>query len=461
MKKVKSVIIIISLIACLTGIIMTSSIPAQEKPAASILSIVNNVQAKSQGKWEQAYKGMELNYGSQIKTLEDSKAMIIFNDGTQMKLDSSTTIAINKKEEIQKSQVGIIELITGTIWSKIRPTNEGTTPVFEVKSPTGTCAVRGTEIAMRVNKDNKENFYTTLTVISGEAEFGNQNGKSLVPAKCQSSAYKETAPTKPVQLSQKQIDSEISWINFGNPRIMVLVEEINLEKPTFVSEMESQINTQLTDSHYHVIDPGQVDTIRESDEAKKAISGDEAAAATLGKRFACDVTVAGKVETIFISEQKSGENSQIVCEARCDIKVIVTDTAQLLFSRKLKAEGTSLSREAAGIRAIENISKKIADDLICEIPMGYITAEKGRRATQIIVENCSFTERDKIIEFLKTIPDAGGKIYPRTFENSIAIIDVEYNGTSEALVHEIQKIQGIKIEITGVTMNRITIKVIK
>lgn len=445
------------LIATFLVTAISGELCAAEK-AGAIFSVVNTVQAYRSNGWINCYEGMELYYGDQIKTLENSKAMLIFNDGTQLKLDSETTVNLTKKEE---EKIGIIEMITGAIWSKIKPQEDGTSPALEIQSPTSVCAIRGTEVAMRLDGDDQQNLTTTLTVISGEVEFKNDHGKTLIPASSQSVAMVNSAPTAPVVLTKEQINQEIAWIDFGNPRVMVLVQELNLGEANLVSEMESEINTQLTDSHYHIIDPSQVDTIRETDEAKKAITGDELAAATLGKRFGCDVTVSGKVETMFISEQKTDENLMYVCEARCDIKVIVTDTAQLLFSKKLKAEGTSLSKEAAGIRAMENISAQIANDLVWEIPQGYMTTYKGQRATQLIISNCSFTDRDKIIEFLKSIPDVNDKVFPRTFENSIAIIDVEYNGTSEDLVHEILKIESLKIEVTGLTMNRIEIQVIK
>ncbi len=448
-------VIFLLVIFCLTCLPASSG-----EKAASILSTVNRVEFNRGSKWEQATSGMDLYFGDQLRTLDDSKVMLIFNDGTQTKLDSNTTVTLKKKEN-QQNQVGIIEMITGAIWSKIRPTEEGKTPVFEVQCPTATCAVRGTEIAMRVSKDSKENFKTTLTVINGEAEFSNQNGKTMVPASCQSHAYSEKSPVEPVKLSKSQIDAEISWIDFGNPRVMVIVSELNLGQATLVSSMESQINSQLSNAHFHLIDSGTIDTIRQTDEAKKAVLGDMVAAATLGKRFTCDVTVAGKVETTFKSEEKAGQTSQFICDAICDVKVIITDTAQLLFSKTITAEGRSLSKDAAGRAALENISKKIAGDLVWEIPLGYTKAQHGRRTTQVIIGNCSFTERDKVIEYLNTIPGLEGKVFPRSFENSIAIIDVEYEGTSEKLVHELIKITSLKLDVTGVTMNRIEAKVLK
>ena len=450
----------------ITGIIflfhLITWFPAYGKEkAASILSAENNVQVdyESSGNWEQAYDGMELYYGTQIRTMEDSRVMIIFTDGTQMKLDSNTVITVEKIEG-QDDQVGIIELIKGTIWSLIRPVEEGGPPAMEIESPTSVCSIRGTELAMTVGEDG-QNLTTTLTVITGEVELQNQHGKSLIPASCQSIAYATEPPTEAVKLTQEKIDEVISWIDFGNPRVMVLVEELNLGKPNLVSELESEINLQLTKAHYHIIDPDQLAKIKETDEAKKAIMGDELAAATLGKRLGYDVVVTGRVETMFISEEKTDNQTFSICEARSDIKVVISDTAQLLFTQKLKAEGQSLSKEAAGIRAMENISTAIAEELVWEIPLEYVKCEKGHRATQVIIENCSFEDRGLIIEHLKTIKDADGKVYPRSFENSIAIIDVEYKGTSEELVYEIIKITDINLEVTGLSMNKIQLKVTK
>jgi len=431
--------------------------------AASILYAENNVEIKrsDSGNREKATRGTEIFYGDKIITSDSGKAMLVFTDGTQMKLDSNTEIKLLEMEGNPAGPAGIIDLSAGTIWSLVRPAPEEGPPAMKINTPTSMCTIKGTEIAMAVSGTEGQNLTTTLTVISGEAELTNSLGKCLIPASCQSMAYANQPPAEPVSLTKKEIEEEISWIDFGNPRVMVIVEELNLGQINLVSELESEINMRLTEAHYHLIDAAQLEKIKESDEVKKAVMGDEIAAAALGKRLGYDVVVAGRVETIFISEEKTENQTISLCEARSDIKVIISDTAQILFTKKLSAEGQSLSKEAAGIKAMENISRLIADDLVWEIPAGYIKGEKGQRTTEVIIENCSFEERVTIIEYLKTIEGVEGKVFPRSFDNSIAVIDVEYEGTSEELVCEIIKIRGIKLEVTGLTMNKIQVNVIK
>ena len=59
------------------------------------------------------------------------------------------------------------------------------------------------------------------------------------------------------------------WTDFGNPRVMVLIEEKNLDNLNSMSSTESAINTELSLVHYQLLDPELLEIVRKSDEAKK------------------------------------------------------------------------------------------------------------------------------------------------------------------------------------------------
>jgi len=242
---------------------------------------------------------------------------------------------------------------------------------------------------------------------------------------------------------------------------MVLIEEVNPDKTDGLSVMESTINSELSNARYHLIDAQEIEIIRKSDEAKEAITGDPVAAATLGLRLESDIIITGRVETEYVGKIETSQNTLITCQARCDIRAVVADTAQIILSKKLSEKATGLSEEGAGKKAIEKISSIIAEELVWEIPLNYAIAGNSHRTIQIIIKNCDFSSRTKIIDYLKNIPETNGKVYPRNFENSIAVVDIEYTGSSESLAEKIVNLQEPEIEITAITMNRIEINIIK
>ncbi|MEQ8170588.1 MAG: FecR family protein [Candidatus Eremiobacterota bacterium] len=372
---------------------------------------------------------------------DNSRCKMVFSDGSTLKIGSSTEIEFCDREKITMS--------SGKLWGNIKDGSN-----FNIITHAGTAVIKGTEMEIEGTENS-----STLTVIKGTVEFFNNSGSLLVREKTVATATADTAPSEIKRLSDDEILKKLEWSSFGNPRVMVLIEEVNFEKKGFITE--GTLNSSLSDNHYHLIDETQINAIRETDEAKKGLTGDAVSAATLGKRLQSDIIVIGKVATEFVGQMSTSRNTLFTSNARCDIRVVISDTGQIILAKTISQKGTSLSREEAGNKAIKKMADIIVRDIVWEIPVNYTVLSNSHRAIQIIVSNCDFTSRDKIIEHLKQNPVTGNHVYPRSFENSIAIIDIEYIGTSDGLAGEILKISDPKISVTGVTMNRIEISVNK
>jgi hypothetical protein len=369
------------------------------------------------------------------------RCKMVFSDGSNLKMNSSTEIEFSEKETINMS--------AGKLWGNIK---NGVN--LNIITQAGTAIIKGTELEIEVRENS-----STLTVIRGTVEFFNKSGSLSATEKTVVTATADTVPSLVKKLSDDEILKKLEWSSFGNPRVMVLIEEVNFEKKGLI--MEGTLNSSLSDNHYHLIDPTQINAIRETDEAKKGLTGDLLSAATLGKRLQSDIIVIGKVSTEFVGQMATSQNTVITSSARCDIRVVISDTGQIILAKTISQKGTSLSREEAGNKAIKKMADIIVKDLVWEIPVKYTVLSNSHRSIQVIVSNCDFTSRDRILEHLKQNPVTGDHVYPRSFENSIAIIDVEYIGTSDGLAGEILKISDPKISVTGITMNRIEISVTK
>jgi len=372
---------------------------------------------------------------------DNSRCKMVLSDGSTLKIGSSTEIEFSEKEKINMS--------SGKLWGNIKNGSN-----LNIITQAGTAVIKGTELEIESTENS-----STITVIRGTVEFFNKSGSLLVREKTVVTATVDTAPSEIKKLSDDEILKKFEWSSFGNPRVMVLIEEVNFEKKGFIAE--STLNSSLSDNHYHLIDQSQINAIRETDEAKKGLTGDLISAATLGKRLQSDIIIIGKVATEFVGQMSTSQNTVITSSARCDIRVVISDTGQIILAKTLIQKGTSLSKEEAGNKAIKKMADIIVKDLVWEIPVKYTVLSNSHRSVQIIVSNCDFTSRDRIIENLKQNPVTCDHVYPRSFENSIAIIDVEYIGTSDGLAGELLKISEPKISVTGITMNRIEISVTK
>lgn len=417
--------------------------------AVLITDITGNLEVLPyEGKdWIIAKTGDTISFKDKVKTDSSGKGKLVFSDGSIVKLSPDTLIEF-QKENNDKIQIILPE---GNLWGNIKGE-------LEIVTETGLSIVKNAECAINFEKDSKSSL---LTVFRGTVEFSNKLGSREITENQEIKILLNEGPGELKSLSEEETIEKLKWTDFGNPRVMVVIEELNLDQVNSFSSTESRINSELSSAHYHLIDPEEIDLIRKSDEAKNALSGDVLSAATLGMRLKSDIIITGTVETEFVGQMDTSQNSIITCQARCDIRVIIADTAQIILAKKLTEKATSLSKEAAGMKAIDEMAKKIAGELIWEIPVNYTVVSNSHRSVQLVITDCDFNSRSKIIEYLKSIPVINERVYPRSYENSIAILDVEYIGTSEALAEEILKTENPALEITGITMNRIDLKVVK
>jgi small-conductance mechanosensitive channel len=130
----------------------------------------------------------------------------------------------------------------------------------------------------------------------------------------------------------------------------------------------------------------------------------------------------------------------------------------------------------AGIEILSPSYYSLRDGNHCTIPVDYLPkdyispsykvsllkddTETNEKSIKIIMENCTFEERNMLIDYLKNISGMD-KVNPGTFENSSAFIDTEYNKNSEELAGEIMKITSPKVEMAALKKETITIRVKK
>jgi cytochrome c-type biogenesis protein CcmH/NrfG len=141
-----------------------------------------------------------------VRTLEASRAAILFVDETQVKLNAGAVLTIR---QVQRSGGGsAFELSKGEGWFRTKNPRSGLT----IQTPAAAAAVRGTEINLRIGANDE----TVLTVVEGAAEFSNPQGSILVNAGEEGTAIPGQAPTKRVILSP---DDAVQWTLYYPARI--------------------------------------------------------------------------------------------------------------------------------------------------------------------------------------------------------------------------------------------------
>jgi len=175
---------------------------AQEKTnvAAIVTSISGTLEVLpyETEKWVEAKKGMFLYEGDQLKTGSNSQAAITFANGIELKINESSTFAIQITEE--KEMKNAIDLLIGEIFSKIMI--EGVK--FEMHTPVAVAAVRGTEF----NTNVKKSGLTTILVYKGIVEVWNELGSVTLTEAKKTVVQPNQAPQPPEQV---ELELEPDW----------------------------------------------------------------------------------------------------------------------------------------------------------------------------------------------------------------------------------------------------------
>jgi len=140
-------------------------------PLAALFIEEGSVQyAQTAGEWLEAKDGLELEEGYFVKTLEASRAKIIFSDSV-MRLDESTEI---KLDNLNPDRISLTQSI-GKTWTrllKISGIDE-----YDISTPNGVATVRGT--AFSIESNEKE---TEIKVAEGTVEADSYKEKEDIEA---------------------------------------------------------------------------------------------------------------------------------------------------------------------------------------------------------------------------------------------------------------------------------------
>ena len=183
----------------------------EARVVAAISSMKGNVKIRSanQRKFDTAYKAQMIRTGDWLKTDKNVFVAIVFLDGSIIKIQSNTEIEIKSSRITAKELKTQMYISEGQAWSKISKQNNGE---FRIKTPTAVASVKGTEFDVDFD-DMSES--TSLVVLEGEVEFGNELGTVIAGAMQGASVTQGEAPIEytvaPEDLPNWQNNTDPSW----------------------------------------------------------------------------------------------------------------------------------------------------------------------------------------------------------------------------------------------------------
>jgi hypothetical protein len=208
-----------------------------------------------------------------------------------------------------------------------------------------------------------------------------------------------------------------------------------------------------------VVDSATVASNIDRDQALKAVEGDAVAAASLGHQYGADVIITARAAAS--SGDKILNTSMKSHQATVVAKVVRADTGAIMTSATKQDKHAHIDDLAGGIGALEKASQQLADALIPSILEQWRQDIQVAATVQLMVSNVSFMQLKSFKTALKEDVRGVKEVYQRSFQSSMARLDVELQGTAETLADELatKEFEGFSIEITGMSENRIDVTI--
>jgi len=126
--------------------------------------------------------GSKVFQGDVVVTERGGRATLLFNDGSVMRLGSSTTLEINELVYEEEEGVGsyIYNVAAGTVMSIVGSIFGNDDSDYEVRTPTAVSGVRGTTFIVKVGVHPQTGEMTTMLVgVEGSVAYSGQDGTEV------------------------------------------------------------------------------------------------------------------------------------------------------------------------------------------------------------------------------------------------------------------------------------------
>lgn len=193
----------LSTVTLVVGVLCQPLCGAAVPNSAEIISISGKGELRSvaSAPWVPAQPKQLLYGGNFVRTLDDSSMALLFSDKSQLRLARNSMFEVKSVGD-GKSTDTTVSLLKGKSWMQAKSVPNR----LKVETPSGTAGIHGTDWVLEVDNAG----VTTLTVLSGEVEFANAQGRVSVRSDEQAVTAPGGAPQKRLLQNSRE---RVQWVS--------------------------------------------------------------------------------------------------------------------------------------------------------------------------------------------------------------------------------------------------------
>jgi hypothetical protein len=256
----------------------------------------------------------------------------------------------------------------------------------------------------------------------------------------------------------------------GYPRLLVLIDEqIYLDEggaerePTTVdaSTTTGALMSALRPKGFRFVDPSVVAAGAESNMLSSALQGNAAEAVRIGRAYQADVILLGRA----ISRRGTipyGGGGLVSMQSVVNVQAIRADTGEIFARADESAPQVGNSPLDAAHGALRKAVERLAPQLMGEIVDNWSQEVTGGTVVELVIVNdLGFTGVRRFITLLPGYVRGAEEVSMRNFAEGMTTLEVRFKGSALDLAGELSTKEWaeFKIDVTGVTANRVQIRV--
>lgn len=270
---------------------------------------------------------------------------------------------------------------------------------------------------------------------------------------------KDQLPPPPATAANQQKNvSKADCKLFANgtaPNIMVLIAERGYRRNFSGPASETEIIRQMLEFGFEVVDPQQIEAIREQERVNSALN-DPNQAAALGRDFGADIIIVGEA----YSEQVRGNNNLISQRGNIEARAIQTSNGKIIAANGSQAAGVDVARSVAGNKALKNAGANLSTYFLQQLCEKGLSSggNQSAQSIEVVLLNASFMQVSRLEKFLKSAN--GMQSVKKSFAGKSGRFQLMSQKNADDLAEQLAtNFTAFNLEITGLESNKLTLAV--
>ncbi|RMH66341.1 MAG: hypothetical protein D6677_00550 [Calditrichaeota bacterium] len=251
----------------------------------------------------------------------------------------------------------------------------------------------------------------------------------------------------------------------GMPRLMVLISEENSGSAGMtggLNSVETALMNTMMQYGFPFVDAATMKRNLNASMAVAAMNGDTQAAAEIARQTGAEVLILGNARSSVTQLAIMKNSGMKSCNANLNLRAVRADDAVIIATSSQHAVVAHIDEQTGSEKAFAKAAARAGEELKNKIVEKFRKNQFSARQIQLEVINISsFSQLNTLKNNLPYYIRGIKNIYQRSFGNGRALFDIEITQKAESVAAELsaKEIEGVRLDITGMTQNKLTARI--